>query len=1165
MKKLPLLTFFAAAAVLTACQGTEEFEPTLPGAVSPDATIDLSEGGETFVFTSDPEDSDELLTRTEHSGNQVIWSEGDQIRMGFTVNDVWQKATGNASSYSDAKLYASVPLEDGGLTASFTVPTSFTATPSGTYRFYTVYPADACTENGFTADDVVTVSIPTAQTPAFTSFDPKADLMAGSSIRTYSSKPTEAIPLMWSRLVAHGEITLKNLAGLTPGEKVESVTLTAQDDALLTGSYLLNLKNGTLGDAVEPSNSVTVSGENLSFDGSNLTFWIGILPVTFTSLTVELVTSKATYTREIASCNLAFDGNTHNKLGIKMESVGRLEKGYHLVTSEPIDWTGDYVLARTEGETTYAMAGKNGSNNYSSVSNVTVTNNIISLEQGNPLNIRIDKSTNGYTIKFGDYYLGYTSSSLSGSNYLYYSTTFVAEKYEWTITLLDDNYVEIKNVYNSNRTIRCNSQQKDRFACYNDSQWYPSLYKLSGGTTPSETATAFVTTGEVAEIGETGATLNGSYSDATGTISEVGFYWGTTDNPTTRVTADGISSPFTYDLTGLSAGTTYYVKAYVKEFNASTGADEDRFGEVVSFSTTAAQTTQYYEKVTSNLTDWSGEYLIVYEAGSKAFNGSLTTTLYRDNGFAVNISNNRIEKTETTAARQFTIAAVSGGYSIRTASGYYIGNTQNTNYIENDLNTVYYSSITYNTNGNNANGYVDIISSGGAYLRYNLTVGTTKNRFCYIASGSVSDDGTPVIQLYKLTSGGPTTPVATASVTTAAAGSVTATGATLNGSYSGATGTISATGFYWGTSSSAVSNGTATRVTTGGTASPFSYGLSNLIEGTTYYFKAFVVEYNATTDQTEERAGTVKSFVAQDPSALSNYYLGCYEVPAVGAVSGHTLGNEAVGYTQNNSTYYTKWQRWDTSNSKQKLVTHTFYNDQVRPNRVMRSYTLLQDYDKKCALWVACAMNNDAYPKVVDRKETWTYDPALVFGTSSNPDYSWQPDLSKSYPDKNGLSYDRGHQLAASYRETTESQVRMTCYFSNMTPQLSGLNQGVWNSTVESNVRSLGEATSGSDTLYVVSGPLFIGSYDTVEDKNGMSCAKPTHYYQCFMKVSFSEPGVPQSAKGAAYLVEHVSSPTVQYVTIDSVEEMAGFDFFANVPANIQNPAESTATPYNQF
>ena len=370
-------------------------------------------------------------------------------------------------------------------------------------------------------------------------------------------------------------------------------------------------------------------------------------------------------------------------------------------------------------------------------------------------------------------------------------------------------------------------------------------------------------------------------------------------------------------------------------------------------------------------------------------------------------------------------------------------------------------------------------------------------------------------------------------------------GATLQGSYSGATGTVSRTGFKYGTDSGNLDQD----IYTAGNSTPFSETLTGLEVSTTYYYKAYVYEYNESSSSYEYRYGDQSSFTTSAAAQVPKPgYLGCYEIPEVTATYDGT-GAEIYGST--------KWYRYATGNANQKVVTHTFSNTYVSPTKTMRSYTLLQDYNKKCALWVACAMNNDDYPNVVDRKDAFGYDPAL-------PE-SWQPDMSSSFPNKGGKSYDRGHQIAASYRETTTDQVKMTCYATNMTPQLGSLNQGRWQSVVETNVRNLAANTSGRDTLYVVSGPLFIGDYDTVEDKNGLPCAKPTHYFQCFMKVFFNNNGVPQSAKGAAYLVEHVATPDVQYVTIDYVESLAGFNFFANVPTSIQNTAEATATALNNF
>lgn len=163
----------------------------------------------------------------------------------------------------------------------------------------------------------------------------------------------------------------------------------------------------------------------------------------------------------------------------------------------------------------------------------------------------------------------------------------------------------------------------------------------------------------------------------------------------------------------------------------------------------AAETTKTYEKVTSAPADWSGEYLIVYEAGNVAFDGSLTTLDAVSNTVSVTITNNEIEYTDALANSKFTIAAVDGGYSIQSASGYYIGQTSNANGLKSSEDTAYPNTISLNNDGT-----VTIIS-GGAYLRYNATSGQT--RFRYFKSSTYSSQ--KAITLYKLaenTSGGDT-------------------------------------------------------------------------------------------------------------------------------------------------------------------------------------------------------------------------------------------------------------------------------------------------------------------------------------------------------------------------------------------------------------------------
>ncbi len=145
-----------------------------------------------------------------------------------------------------------------------------------------------------------------------------------------------------------------------------------------------------------------------------------------------------------------------------------------------------------------------------------------------------------------------------------------------------------------------------------------------------------------------------------------------------------------------------------------------------------------YVKVTTAPSDWSGEYLIVYEAGSLIFDGSLADLDAEGNKQTVTITNNTISSSY--APYQFVIAPVTGGYSIKSASGSYIGNANNSNGLTSST-TALVNSISLNNDKT-----VNIISSGGAYLRCNVAT-SGKERFRYYKSGSYTNQ--KPIALYK--------------------------------------------------------------------------------------------------------------------------------------------------------------------------------------------------------------------------------------------------------------------------------------------------------------------------------------------------------------------------------------------------------------------------------
>ncbi len=150
-----------------------------------------------------------------------------------------------------------------------------------------------------------------------------------------------------------------------------------------------------------------------------------------------------------------------------------------------------------------------------------------------------------------------------------------------------------------------------------------------------------------------------------------------------------------------------------------------------------------YVKVTKEPTDsdWSGEYLIVYETGHLIFDGSSTSL---SSGPYKSVEINEYIITSDYSEYAFTIAKSGDDYTIQSKSGYYIGNNSNSNALTANKTTTYNNSISLNEAENIEDINVNIISSGGAYLRYN----TSNRLFRYYKSGTYT--GQQAICLYKL-------------------------------------------------------------------------------------------------------------------------------------------------------------------------------------------------------------------------------------------------------------------------------------------------------------------------------------------------------------------------------------------------------------------------------
>ena len=141
-----------------------------------------------------------------------------------------------------------------------------------------------------------------------------------------------------------------------------------------------------------------------------------------------------------------------------------------------------------------------------------------------------------------------------------------------------------------------------------------------------------------------------------------------------------------------------------------------------------------WEKVTEAQEDWSGQYLIVYEKGSLIMDGSLSALNKEGNKVDVTITDGKI--VGDYAKYAFTIAPMTGGWSVQSASGKYISGKSGSNKIITG-STPELNTITF------ADGNVKI-ASNNTTLQYNAAA-TNGTRFRYYKS-----ENQQPVALYKL-------------------------------------------------------------------------------------------------------------------------------------------------------------------------------------------------------------------------------------------------------------------------------------------------------------------------------------------------------------------------------------------------------------------------------
>lgn len=264
-----------------------------------------------------------------------------------------------------------------------------------------------------------------------------------------------------------------------------------------------------------------------------------------------------------------------------------------------------------------------------------------------------------------------------------------------------------------------------------------------------------------------------------------------------------------------------------------------------------------------------------------------------------------------------------------------------------------------------------------------------------------------------------------------------------------------------------------------------------------------------------------------------------------------------------NPDYDRPWAEQPAQKVGASLVYKTYYTT-LSNNRRVRNYSICYDIDKLVPHWVAYPLHN-CYIGNSGRTNEWSFDDAYYTLNSSgyydkryiytDPviPQSLQQNIEAGGYQGNG---DRGHMLPSASRTADYNTNAQTFYATNMMPQYSQFNQGVW-ATLEDDVRGWRCA----DTLYVVTGTLFeSGSYQFTA--RGRKITSPSHAFKLVLRTKSGNSGKAiadiisaDDLKCIAFLFKNNAtgagtSIRDAAVSVVEIEERSGFKFFRNL-----NPA----------
>lgn len=177
----------------------------------------------------------------------------------------------------------------------------------------------------------------------------------------------------------------------------------------------------------------------------------------------------------------------------------------------------------------------------------------------------------------------------------------------------------------------------------------------------------------------------------------------------------------------------------------------------------------------------------------------------------------------------------------------------------------------------------------------------------------------------------------------------------------------------------------------------------------------------------------------------------------------------------------------------------------------------------------------------------------LTYEDRIRPDFIEDPYVktkSADWRNYRGSGYDRGHLCPAGDRRFSELAYKETFYTSNISPQNSDFNAGIWNE-LEKQVRYWARANG---TLYIATGGILHPGLRTIGDED---VAVPESYYKIVAKGDRSDLEV------LCFLIPHrPSEESLEHflVPVNEVERLTGINFFKDLPDEEEEALEKVVS-----